>query len=277
MKLKKTAIAQAAAGTRMKTLIVANQKGGVGKTFVTRHIIFYGLDAGLRVLAVDLDVQGNMSLTMRNLAAAAGRDSSLPASNASDLFKPGLKIQPLDCGNGLSLIAADAGIVEVERSDLLSVINAAKASFSKLAGQYDLCVIDTGPTVSNLLIAALSVGDFAVSPTKPDRDAIAGLASFFDNVRRVRDDLKINTNLASLGVLLNQVNKGRAYHRDAIIQLREQWGGIVLPIVLHDRAAYDIAKDRAVWATDKGVGRSLAAIEMRSVCQHIFNQMQMGV
>lgn len=260
----------------MKTIVVANQKGGVGKTALARHLAFWGMDMGLRVLAVDLDVQGNFSTTFKNIAEANGRAIDSPALLSSGLFGLGAAANPLDCGVNISLIAADARIVEVERTELASVIKAGQARFASLAANYDLCVIDTGPTVSNLLIAALSVGDFAVSPCKPDRDALAGLAGFFENVVQVRDRLGINSKLASLGVLPNQVNMKRAYHRDVLSQMRAAWGEGVLPVNLYERAAIDTAKDRAVWSTDKGISRGLAATEMRAVCACVFNRMGMG-
>ena len=52
----------------MKTIVVANQKGGVGKTTLARHLAFFGAEKGLRVLAVDMDVQGNFSTTFKTIA-----------------------------------------------------------------------------------------------------------------------------------------------------------------------------------------------------------------
>ncbi|MGH8337718.1 MAG: ParA family protein [Gammaproteobacteria bacterium] len=260
----------------MKTIIVANQKGGVGKTTIARHLAFFGIAQGLRVLVVDLDVQGNLTTTFRNIADENNIEPASKALVASDLFS-GSKALPADCGSGVSLIAADSGILQIERKDLEVVIKAGQRRFEQLGDWYDLCVVDTGPAVSNLLVVALSVGDYAISPCKPDRDAIAGLAGFFSNVIRVRDETKINPKLAQLGVLPNQVNKKRAYHRDVLEEMRVAWGNAVLPVALYERAAIDLAKDRPVWATDRGESRGLAAKEMKAVCAHIFERMGLGI
>lgn len=257
----------------MKTIVVANQKGGVGKTTVARHLAFYGVEQGLRVLAVDMDVQGNFSTTFKTIAEENGFATNEAGLVASGLFDAADKRAPVKCGERLSYVEADSGILDVERRDLEQVIEAGQQRFAELGKDFDVCVLDTGPAVSSLLVVALSVGNFAVSPCKPDRDAIAGLAGFFSNVVRVRDETGINPKLAPLGVLPNQVNKSRAYHRSVLADMRAAWGEGVLPVELYERAAIDVAKDRAVWRTDKGESRSLAAQEMKAVCAYIYNRM----
>jgi chromosome partitioning protein len=268
----------------MKTIIVANQKGGVGKTTIARHLAFMGIQRRLRVLAVDLDIQANFSVTFKKLEETSGHAAKRAAANdtsegltASGLFDVNDQRVPFMCDDHMHYIPADPGaIVGVERGDLQQVISAGQTRFAELGKDFDLCVVDTGPSVSNLLLVALSVGDFAVSPCKMDRDSIAGAAAFFSNVLRVRDETGINPDLAPLGVLPNLVEKDRAYHRAALEEIRAAWGDVVLPIELYARAAIDVAKDRAVWSTLRGDGRSAAALEMKAVCSYIFNRIGLG-
>lgn len=265
---------------RMKTVVVANQKGGVGKTTLSRHLMFHGAEKGLRMLAVDLDVQGNFSTTFENIEEDNGfkkaREAlAMPPEGlvVSGLFDTSDHRKPLACAENMHYVKADSEIAVIERRDLEQVILAGQKRFAELSEDFDVCVLDTGPSVSNLLVVALSVGDFAVSPCKPDRDAVAGLAGFFSNVVRVRDETGINPKLAPLGVLPNQVQRDRAYHRDTLASMREAFGDVVLPVVLYERAAIDVAKDRPVWRTDRGESRSVAAKEMRAVCEHIYQRM----
>lgn len=264
----------------MKTIIIANQKGGVGKTTVARHLAFYGHEKGLRVLAVDMDVQGNFTTTFRNMEER----NKFPFRKADDanwlvaskLFSEDDGLKPIvsDKEGRMSYVAADMGIVDVERQELETVIRLGQKRFKELGKDYDVCVMDTGPAVSNLLVVALAVGDFAVSPCKPDRDAIAGLGGFFSNVLRVRDINKINPKLAPLGVLPNQVKKDRVFHRDVLKQMRATWKEGVLPVELYERAAIDVAKDWPVWRTERGIEKvGQAAMEMRKVCEHIYRRM----
>ena len=261
----------------MKTIIVANQKGGVGKTTVARHLAFFGAEQGRRVLAVDLDVQGNFCTTFKNLELENGflakrEGGKTKCLTSSGLFDPKNKNKPAQCAENLFYVDADGDIVHTAQ-DLEQSIRIAQQRFADLSKDYDVCVVDTGPNVSALLVVALAVGDFAVAPCKPDRDAIAGLAGFFSNVVRLRDETKLNPKLSPLGVLPNQVNKNRAYHRSVLNDMRGAWGNNVLPVELYERAAIDVAKDRAVWRTETGESRSAAAKEMKAVCQHIYKRM----
>jgi len=264
---------------KMKVAVVTNQKGGVGKTTVARHLGFFGVDAGYRTCVIDLDVQGNLTTTCKNLAEAGGQpfpDTWRDHHNfltASRLFSDDVSGQPVKVADGFYCVPADPGIVGVERSDLDSVIAAGQAQIRRLSHDFDVCIVDTGPAVSNLLIVGLAIADFAIAPCKPDRDAIAGLAGFFSNVVRVRDETKLNPKLAPLGVLPNQLSRDRAYHRNTLAEMRQAWGQGVLPVELYERAAIDLAKDRAVWRTDRGESRSVAAQEMKAVCAYIYKRM----
>lgn len=255
----------------MKTIVVANQKGGVGKTTLARHIAFYGQRLKLKTLCIDFDPQGDFSKSLNNLRKNADNTSKhLLASHLFSSKGDGLVPQP--CSDNLCLISADPGMLKIERGNLQNAIDAGKQSLQSLSNSYDLCVIDVAPGISNLLVTALAIADYAISPCKPDRDAIDGLLSFFLNVRKVQEEA-INADLASLGVLLNQVNKSRAFHLDIEQQMRAAWGDSVLPAVLYERAAIDTAKDRPVWLTDRGESTSMAAKEMLTACACIFNQM----
>lgn len=267
----------------MKILVFANQKGGIGKTTTSRHQFWHFEEKGLRTLGIDLDIQGNFTRSLLNIAAENGIElpedelgrPALPQNvlHASGLFDPDNTDQPLQIGPNSFLIGADPAMLDVERADLDDVVEAGKKRLAELSANYDVAVIDTGPSVSGLLVVSLSVADFAVSPCKPDRDAIEGLMGFFSNVRRIAER-GTNPRLASLGVLPNQIERKRAFHRATLDEMRAAWGDGVLPVELPVRAAIDEAKDRPVWRTENG-GRSkgIAAKEMIAVCTCISNRM----
>ena len=257
----------------MKTIAIANQKGGVGKTTIARNLAFFGIEHGLNVLCVDLDPQRNFSKTIRAARERAIGDTgeNLPALMASHLFEgTPVKRQPLNCGDLLALVAADRELVDVAARPL-DELHEPRAALGSFSGTYDLCLIDTAPTLGNPLYAALIAADFVVCPCTMDQDAIDGLNDLFEDVARVQQ-LAWNPDLVMLGMLANRVNIRRAFDRNALAQLRNELGEAMLDAVLYDRAATQYAKDRPGWRIQSGESQKLAAREMKAVCGEIFSK-----
>lgn len=257
----------------MKTIAIANQKGGVGKTTVARNLAFFGIERGLRVLCVDLDPQKNFSKTLRALRERTLGDQGdeLQCLTGSALFDgEAIELRPLECSAHAALVAADRELVDVA-SRPLEDLHAPRAALAKLASAYDLCIIDTAPTLGNPLYAALIAADYVVCPCTMDQDAIDGLGDLFEDIARVQQ-LEWNTNLVTLGLLANRVNTRRAFDRNALEQLRDELGDVVMEGVLYDRAATQYAKDRPVWRVQSGESQILAAREMKAVCNQIFDR-----
>lgn len=257
----------------MKTIAIANQKGGVGKTTVARNLAFFGIERGLRVLCVDLDPQKNFSKTLRALRERTLGDpgDELQSLTGSALFDgDAIERRPLECSENAALVAADRELVDVA-SRPLEDLHAPRAALAKLAGDYDLCIIDTAPTLGNPLYAALIAADFVVCPCTMDQDAIDGLGDLFEDIARVQQ-LEWNAGLVTLGLLANRVNTRRAFDRNALGQLRDELGAVVMEGVLYDRAATQYAKDRPVWRVQSGESQILAAREMKAVCSQIFDK-----
>jgi chromosome partitioning protein len=119
----------------MKTLVVNNQKGGVGKTMLAVHAAWFLAEAGARVLVVDLDPQANASSTLS--AARVGDSSQLFLGPAP----------AIEGRTGVSLLAGDRGLDIVE-SQLTQAIIAFRDTLARLGGTFDYAVIDTPPTWS---------------------------------------------------------------------------------------------------------------------------------
>ena len=257
----------------MKTIAIANQKGGVGKTTVARNLAFFGIERGLRVLCVDLDPQKNFSKTLRALRERTLGDQGdeLQSLTGSALFDgDAIELRPLACSENAALVAADRELVDVA-SRPLEDLHAPRAALAKLAGDFDVCIIDTAPTLGNPLYAALIAADFVVCPCTMDQDAIDGLGDLFEDIARVQQ-LEWNADLVTLGLLANRVNTRRAFDRNALGQLRDELGAVVMEGVLYDRAATQYAKDRPVWRVQSGESQILAAREMKAVCSQIFDK-----
>lgn len=256
----------------MKTLVVANQKGGVGKSTIAVHFAWLALEQGRTVLLVDLDGQANASRTFT-------RDrTGLPAS-ALFTGEPGtLTSAPQILSDRMSLIGADIGINDVEGLRLDSIRRPA-AHLAAIAGTLPpdaLCIIDTPPTLGRRLLAALISADAVVSPLGLNGYSLQGITDLQGTINTVRR--KFNPRLQNLGLLPNMVNSRSATHNRMLRELRAALGDKVLPFTINSRVAISdaIDKGKPVWQAGSGAGAStrLAGSEMRSVCTEVLARMQ---
>jgi chromosome partitioning protein len=258
----------------MKTVVIANQKGGTGKTTLSRNLTFFSLEQKKRTLCVDFDPQRNFTKTLlacreQNLGMSAEDAVFLTADMLFQAFDSSIP-SPLYCGSNAYLVAAVRELVDVAALPL-DALHLPRLALSHLADDFDICIIDTAPTLGNPLYAALIAADYVVCPCTMDQDAIDGLSDLFEDIARVQQ-LGWNTNLTTLGLLANRVNTRRAFDLNALEQLRDEMGDVMLDAVLFDRAATQYAKDRPVWRVRSGESQIRAAREMKAVCGQILQK-----
>ena len=161
---------------RTNVLAVVNGKGGCGKTATTSNLAVIWAHQGHRVLAVDLDPQGNLAIDLGVEDTDAGLAFSLAAQGGTPV-EPIRHVRP-----GLDVVAGGA------RTDALAAALSAQAhrnptdairqvvdTLHQVARSYELVVIDTAPAGGLLEDAALVGADWIVVPTKPDDKSLLGL------------------------------------------------------------------------------------------------------
>jgi chromosome partitioning protein len=212
-------------------IAVANQKGGVGKTTSTLNLGAALQEAGKRVLLVDLDPQGNLSVasgivdidaaypSMGDLLALAarGRTSSGPGIEGAIVHSPsGLDIVPANA----TLSAAELGLVSAlnRESMLIGLLRTVERN-------YDYILIDCLPSLGLLAINALRAANGIVIPVQADFLAMQGMAQIFETIAAVREQL--NPDLDIYGVLLTLVDQRTSHSREVVKVVRASLDGQV--------------------------------------------------
>ncbi|MEW7977356.1 MAG: ParA family protein [Candidatus Sedimenticola endophacoides] len=248
----------------MKTLVIANQKGGVGKSTVSVHLVWGAIEKGLRVLLVDFDGQANSTHTFIE-------DIEPNGAHASHLFSKKKCPKPHAINDQLSIVPADIGINDVEGL-ALSAIEHPAAHLREWEKDYDLCIIDTPPNLGRRLLAALIASDAVVSPMALNGYSIDGLTELQRSIITVKK--KFNPRLKNLGVLPNLVNQRSKTQTTRLEELRRLLGDKVLPYVLPSRVAVSDAIDNGhpVWKKARGQSAGKAAKEMRHVVNAVIER-----
>jgi chromosome partitioning protein len=197
----------------MKTLAVANHKGGVGKT-ATAHALGVGLTAlGWRVLLVDTDPQASLTqacgvgdVSRRSLAEVLG------GANPGELALSDIIIN-LD--DRLSIAPADIALAAVELglTSRLGRENVLKKALASVSG-FDLVIIDCPPSLGLLTVGSLVAADAVLIPTQPQAVDLRGLRIFMDTLIQLRDEL--NPDLEILGVLITFYDNRLNHHKAAL-------------------------------------------------------------
>jgi chromosome partitioning protein len=177
---------------------VSNQKGGVGKTTTVCNLAAGLKEKGFRVLAVDLDPQGNLGFSV-------GADMETDASiyhvlkgdvSAKDAIQ---ETQTADIiVSSILLSAIELEFTSTGREYLL------KEALASVSGEYDYILLDTPPTLGILTVNAFTASDAVIVPMLSDIFSLQGIAQLYETVERVKK--YCNPNLKVSGILLTNYN-----------------------------------------------------------------------
>ena len=250
----------------MKTLVIANQKGGVGKTSTLVHLAYFFQEKGKRVAVVDLDTQGNASYTLASFSRSL---------YASSLFQPEAPKMPV-ARKDISVIPADPSLIAVESLPRTEAQQRLRRNMHKLGEEgYDVCLVDTAPALGIRMSAALASADFVLSPIELEVYSIQGIKMMLATIFNIRKECA--PGLSFLGMLPSRVDSRNPRHKAHLQELQAAYPKLLVPVTIGQRSnvANALASQLPVWRIRKTAARS-AAKEFRDLGKYVFDKLYPG-
>jgi chromosome partitioning protein len=223
----------------MATISVLSQKGGTGKTTTVRTLTDVFRRAGLEVLAIDLDPQGNLSDYL---------DVDPDASpTIADVLGGQAKLRSA-VHNGI--VPANLGLAEAELvlGGKMGRELTLKKALRDVKDRYDVILIDCPPALGLLTVNALVASDYALLSAEAQYFALQGVEQALEVIELARESL--NAELEWLGVLLNIADMRTRHSREAFESLREHFGEKLLDQTIRASIAYAESAERALSILD---------------------------
>ena len=223
----------------MATIAVLSQKGGTGKTTAVRTLtdIFRRID--LRVLAVDLDPQGNLS---DYFDVPADADPTI-----ADVL--GGRVKAADALHG-GMIPANLGLAEAELvlSGKMGREMTLRRALRDIGRRHDVILIDCPPALGLLTVNAVVAADYALISTEAQYFSLQGVEQALEIIELAKENL--HPDLEWLGVVLNIADLRTIHSREALTQLRERFGDRVFDAVVRQSIRYAESAERGVSILD---------------------------
>ena len=212
-----------------RVVALCNQKGGVGKTTSTINLGAALTEYGRRVLLVDFDPQGALSVGLGVQPHQLDRtvyDVLMESSVGLDdvLLKthvPGMDLVP----SNIDLSAAEVQLVnEVAREQTLA------RALTPALPDYDLVLIDCQPSLGLLTVNALTAADEVVIPLECEFFSLRGVALLIDTIEKVRE--RLNPRLHIAGILATMYDSRTVHGREVFARVVEAFGDTVFDTVI---------------------------------------------
>jgi len=251
----------------MRTIAIANQKGGCGKTTTAINIATALAEAGKQVLLADLDPQSHSTLGLGYEPNALDKTIYEVIINEQTLI-PDVTINTTI--NGLDLVPSNILLSGVE-FELATIYGREYVLSQQLAcvnGNYDTCIIDCSPSLNLLTLNALVASTGVIIPVQLHYYALEGLKQLLDSINIVKE--RFNRGLEILGILLTFVESRTTLSKQIQQQMREFFGDLVFDTVIH-RTVRLAEAPSAGESILTYAPKSKGAVEYRALAEEISN------
>jgi len=203
-----------------------NQKGGVAKTTTTLNLGVALQEMGHRVLAVDLDPQGNLTMSL-----GLNPDSVKPSMY--DVLVNGVNIEKALFHQEIDIAVAsiDLAAVEIALSSLIGRERALSKALMQVQDKYDYILIDTPPSLGLLTVNALTASDAVIVPVQCEYLSLRGLAQLERTLELVRENLNPDVHIA--GIVPTMYDARTVHGREAVEVLRSSFGDLVFQTTIN--------------------------------------------
>jgi chromosome partitioning protein len=205
------------AQSRPKVIAFANQKGGVAKTTTTLNLAVAFEEKGFRVLCVDMDPQGNLTMSQ-------GIDPDSLERSMFDVLVYDLSIREVIRRREVDVACAsiDLAGAEIAMSTRIGRERSLDRALRPIADDYDFICVDTPPSLGLLTINALTAADKVIVPVQCEYLSMRGLIQLQNTLAMIQENLNPDVDIA--GILPTMVDTRTLHAKEAIEILEENFG-----------------------------------------------------
>jgi chromosome partitioning protein len=200
-----------------KVIALANQKGGVAKTTTTLNLAAAFAETGHRVLCVDMDPQGNLTMSQ-------GIDPDSLESSMYDVLVDRAPIEDAIVSREVDVACAsiDLAGAEIAMSTQIGRERSLERALEPVRERYDFVLIDTPPSLGLLTINALTASHKVIVPVQCEYLSMRGLVQLQNTLAMVRENL--NPDVEIEGILPTLVDSRTVHAQEALEILEENFG-----------------------------------------------------
>ncbi len=206
--------------TATRVLVLANQKGGVAKTTTTLNLGVSLSEMGKRVLLIDLDPQGNLTMSQ-------GLNPDVIERSMFDVLVHKVPISEVIERREVDLAVAsiDLAGAELALSALIGRERSLEKALVEVRSRYDYILVDTPPSLGLLTINAFVAATGVIVPVQCEYLSLRGLVQLENTLAMVRENL--NPNVGVEGIVATMFDGRTLHSREAIEILEENFGELV--------------------------------------------------